>query len=76
MMALVSVLLVRFRITLFPALAFLLFVAYRVHSMAQSNSGGSHMDMLSPIMIGVGLVLMNRGRSPDSSWSYTFWSGK
>jgi hypothetical protein len=74
MMALTAVMLVRYRLTLFPALGFLIFIAYRVHSVnaAATNS----MDMLSPLMIGVGLVLMYRGRSGDRDWSYSFWVGE
>ena len=34
------------------------------------------MDMLSPLMIGVGLVLMYRGRSEDEEWSHSFWVGE
>jgi len=77
MMGVVSILLVRYRITLIPALLFLIFIAYRIHSIAQQNNTvASSSDLMSPIMIGVGLVLMYRGRAPDDPWSWTFWAGE
>jgi hypothetical protein len=74
MMGLTAVILVRYRLTLFPAVGFLVFVAYRVHSVNATPTNS--MDMLSPLMIGVGLVLMYRGRSEDKEWSYSFWVGE
>lgn len=75
MMAVVSVFLVRYRITLIPALLFLVFIAYRIHSIAQQNNTvATSSEMMSPIMIGLGLVLMYRGQMPE--WSWTFWAGK
>lgn len=77
MMGLVSVVVVRWRLTLFPALCFMVFVAYRVHTVARANPGtADSKDMLAPLMIGVGLILMHRGRTPDNPWSWTFWAGK
>jgi hypothetical protein len=74
-MGLVAVLLVRYRLTLFPAVAFLVFVSYRVHSVTATSPSNS-MDMLSPLIISVGLVLMYRGRSDDMEWSSSFWIGE
>lgn len=77
MMGLVSIFLVRYRITLIPSLLFLIFIAYRIHSIAQqNNTAASSSDLMSPIMIGVGLVLMYRGRTLDDPWSWTFWAGE
>ena len=77
MMGLTTVVLVRYRLTLFPAVGFLIFVAYRVHSVSSAASPTTNsMDMLSPLMIGVGLVLMYRGRSVGQEWSYSFWVGE
>lgn len=79
MMGVVATVLVRYRITLFPALCFLVFVAYRVHSISQTNADASSMDMMSPLMIGAGLVLMHRGIlivDDSSSWTWTFWAGE
>mmetsp|Transcript_22708 Transcript_22708/g.37575 ORF Transcript_22708/g.37575 Transcript_22708/m.37575 type:complete len:329 (-) Transcript_22708:157-1143(-) len=76
MMGVVAVILVRFKLTLIPALCFLVFVAYRVHSIAKANPAASYMDMMSPLMIGIGLILMHRGRTPEDPWSWTFWAGE
>ena len=73
MMGIVAVLLVRYRITVFPTVAFLAFMAYRV----RSSPGGGNTEMLSPFLIAVGLLLMNQGRTfPETTWSVTFWIGK
>mmetsp|Transcript_32740 Transcript_32740/g.48483 ORF Transcript_32740/g.48483 Transcript_32740/m.48483 type:complete len:340 (+) Transcript_32740:182-1201(+) len=75
MMGGVSILVVRYRITLIPALLFLVFIAYRIHSIAkQNNTVATSSEMMSPVMIGLGLVLMYRGRMPD--WTWTFWAGE
>lgn len=75
MMGVVSVILVRYRITLIPALLFLVFIAYRIHSIAQQNNTiATSSELMSPVMIGLGLVLMYRGRMPD--WTWTFWAGE
>ena len=78
MMGVVSVVLVRFRLLLYPALAFLVYVAYRVYSIAppatasaRSNTG----DTASPLLIGLGLILMHRGRTSENPWSWGFWAG-
>lgn len=76
MMGFVAVVLVRFRLTLFPALGFMVFVAYRVHSVAQAAAAGSVGDTLSPLLIGAGLILMHRGRTVDNPWSWGFWAGE
>lgn len=75
MMGLVSVILVRFRLTLFPALAFMVYVAYRVHTVAKATKG-TREDMLSPLLIGVGLIFMYRGRTVENPWSWGFWAGE
>jgi len=77
MMGLTAVILVRYRILLFPAVAFLVFVAYRVHFVTALNATSRNsMETLSPLMIGVGLVLMYRGRSGKLEWSQGFWIGE
>lgn len=76
MMGFVSVVVVRYRLTLIPALCFMVFIAYRVHSIAKANPAASRADMASPMMIGIGLLLMYRGRTVDNPWSWTFWAGK
>jgi hypothetical protein len=71
MMAAVSVITVRYRWTLFPALAFLAFVAYRIHSVA-STAKESSMDMVSPFLIGIGLIIMHQSQA---QW-FSFWIGE
>ncbi|KAI2513285.1 hypothetical protein MHU86_1056 [Fragilaria crotonensis] len=75
----VSVVLVRFRLLLYPALAFLVFFAYRLHSIASSASSStrnSASEAASPLLIGLGLILMHRGRTGDNPWSWGFWTGE
>ena len=74
MMGTVSLLIVRYIWTLLIALAFLSFVAFRIYSLASTSgaNGTSTADMLSPFMIGTGLILMYQ--SPNSFW--LFWLGE
>lgn len=69
MMGAVSVLLVRYRWTMYPALAFLAYIAFRI---VQSSrlAGGSSTDVLSPLAIAIGLMLMHN--SIRASWIF-FW---
>jgi hypothetical protein len=78
MMGFTSVVLVRYRITLFPFLAFLLFVTWRVHTaLSNAPTAGASMDRLAPLMIGLGLVIMYRGRNlADGDWNWSFWFGE
>ena len=68
MMAAVSIIVVRYKVTLFPTLAFLAFIAYRIHSVSAPGS----MDVLSPFLIGTGLIVMNQSQS---IW-YAYWLGE
>lgn len=72
MTGLVSVVLVRFRLLLYPTLALLVFFAYRLHSSSARSSAG---ETASPILIGLGLILMHRGRTAENPWSWGFWTG-
>lgn len=69
MMGAVSVLLVRYRWTMYPALAFLAYIAFRLVQTSRS-AGGSPTDVVSPIMIAIGLMLMHN--SIRASWIF-FW---
>lgn len=72
MMGVVAVVLTRYKLTVFLAVAFLVFVAFRVRILEGSASG----DLISPLFIGTGLLLMFLGRDfPDTTWSFTFWIG-
>lgn len=64
MMAAVSVIVVRYRWTLFPALAFLAFIAFRIRNAAPGTG-----DMLSPFMIAIGLIVMHQSRD-TRFWLY------
>jgi hypothetical protein len=75
MMGAVAVLVVRFRWMLFPALAFLTFIAYQIYTRSRLP-GGSYMDLLSPGLIAVGLVCMHVGRTVDGNWTLMFWLGE
>jgi len=59
----ISLVIARYRLTLFPALAFLAFVAYKVRSGPTEQS----LELMSPFLIGVGLIIMYQASS--GSWS-------
>ena len=69
MMCVVSVLVVKYRWTLFPALGFLAFIAYRIHVVAVSA-----LDYMSPFCIGAGLLIMHT-TTGSSGW-FGFWVGE
>ena len=52
----------RYRLTLFPALAFLAFVTYKVRSAPTENS----LELFSPLFIGIGMIIMYQASS--GSW--------
>ncbi len=63
-LGLISLVIARYRLTLFAALAFLAFVAYKVRSAPiESNS----LELLSPFTIGAGMIIMYQAAS--GSWS-------
>lgn len=63
-LGLISLVIARYRLTLFAALAFLAFVVYKVRSAPiESNS----LELLSPFMIGAGMIVMYQASS--GSWS-------
>jgi len=81
MMAAVAVVLVRYRITLYPALAFLSFIAFRIFQQAQAHNAGCvyrgiPLDFLSPLIIMGGLLSMHNGRTADGNWTALFWLGE
>jgi hypothetical protein len=61
MMGGVSVVLVRFRWTVYPSLVFLAYTFYRIAARARLP-GGVVTDVLSPLLIATGLLLMHQGR--------------
>jgi hypothetical protein len=66
----VSVILVRYWISLYAALAFLLFVTFRI--LQQSR----WLDAISPAVIASGLLLMHTGRTQEGLWTWRFWLGE
>ena len=62
-LGLISLVVVRYRVTLFPALAFLAFIAFRIHSERTSTT----LEVSSPFLIGTGLIIMYQASS--GSWS-------
>ena len=76
-MGLVSVVVVRYQFLLYPAMAFLCFVSYRIHAMAvQAGASATTADIAGPFIRIVGLFLMYRGRQDGTSWSWAFWFGR
>jgi multisubunit Na+/H+ antiporter MnhG subunit len=74
MMGAISVVVVRYRLTLFAALAFLAFVAFRIHSVATATG-----DYLSPFLIAAGLVVMHQSSQNETlGWLYPclYWLGE
>jgi len=65
----ISLIIARYKLTLFPALAFLAFVTYKVRSVPTNNS----LELLSPFMIGIGIIIMYQASS--GSWSTTSADG-
>jgi hypothetical protein len=66
MMGAVSIVVSQYRITFYPALAFMAFIAFRIFQRTRepssSSGGGSTLDVLSPVLISAGLWAMHSGR--------------
>jgi len=62
-LGLISLVVARYRLTLFPALAFLAFVTYQVRSASAEYS----LELMSPFFIGIGMIIMYQASS--GSWS-------
>lgn len=72
MMGFVAVLVTRYRITVFPAVAFLVYTSFRLKRM----QGSSIFEASSPLVIAAGLLLMHYGRTlPEVTWTLMFWIG-
>eukprot|EP00934_Nitzschia_sp_Nitz4_P001169 Nitzschia sp. Nitz4//scaffold298_size22859//3579//4653//NITZ4_008527-RA/size22859-snap-gene-0.7-mRNA-1//1//CDS//3329546317//1169//frame0 len=70
MMAVVSLFVARYIWTVLAGMAFLAFIAYRIHSVA----GAGTVDILSPFAIGAGLALMHQSYYSEG-W-FVFWLGE
>ena len=71
MMATVSLLVVRYRWLLYPAVAFLGFIAFRNHSTALQRG----IELVSPFLIGTGLLIMHQS-SAESGSGFLYWLGE
>jgi hypothetical protein len=63
LLGLISLFIVRYRLTLVPAIGFLAFVAYKVRSSPAAHS----LELMSPFVIGIGMIIMYQASS--GSWS-------
>lgn len=78
MMGAVSVVLTKYRVTLYPALMFLAYIAYRIFQKAR-EPGGNTLDVLSPVLISTGLWAMHCGRLDTPAIrrvTWFFWFGE
>ena len=84
-LGLASTLICRYKLLLLPACAFMSFIAYRVRQASQTVAVGqvTTFQMVAPLIIVAGLVLMHVGRRSSSDpdvepllWSWTFWIGE
>ena len=82
MMAAASTFLCRYRITLFPTVALLVFVSYRVYAATRSSAAKGFKslpvrEMSSPLISALGMIFMYWGRYGGAEvWSRTFWMGE
>jgi hypothetical protein len=76
MLGSVSVVIVRYRWTLYPALAFLAFIIFRIFQQQSRLSGGSLYDTLPPTLIATGLLLMHSALGDNETWNKQFWIGE
>jgi hypothetical protein len=71
MMASISLLVVHYRWLLYPALAFLGFIAFRIHS----SSAQKLLELASPVLIGTGLIIMYHSSEENGS-GILYWVGE
>lgn len=76
MLGSVSVIIVRFRLTLYPALAFLAFIIFRIVQQQTRVPGGSLYDTVPPALIATGAMLMNTALGDAGAWNLQFWVGE
>lgn len=76
MLAGVAIFVVRYRLLLYPALAFLAFIAFRIFQRSQAVADQSTWDVMSPILLTAGLLSMHHGRTRDADWTKLFWLGE
>ena len=77
MMGAVSVILVRYWLLLYPALAFLAYVFYGIFRQYPQVPGGSIYDTLPPTLIATGLCVMYTAcKDCEEGWNKQFWLGE
>jgi hypothetical protein len=80
MMGAASTVLVRFRLTLYPTIAFMGYIIFQINRQQSHMPGASLFDTLPPAGIIVGLFLMFNATSPagykDFVWTKQYWLGE
>jgi len=85
MLGVISVFLIRYRLAFYPMLLFLGYLAIQIATKANLRGGSVYesnghppqmKDILSPLSIAVGLILMHSGRNETYDWSWVFWMGE
>jgi hypothetical protein len=82
LMGIVSVIIVRYWFTVYPAYLFLLYTIYRIISMKSNVPGGSIYDTIPPTCIAIGIFLMHRASTNTSAtsggriWTTQYWIGE
>lgn len=77
MMAAVAVIISRHKILAFITIGSMCFLSFRIYGTMKKVPGSVEMrDVISPIVIAVGIMLMNWGRGDDFPWSWAFWLGE
>lgn len=80
MMGAASTFLCRYRITAYPAVCFVAYVAFKIRRSnpppSEANNNGVLPTSAPPASIGLGVLAMHLGRGEDRAWSWTFWFGE
>jgi len=79
MMTVISTILSRFKILVAGMIIFLAYTSFQIYASSKKhNFIAGKMEVASPLLIGLGLVLMYIGRNVDSDiyWSFSFWLGE
>ena len=80
MMGAVAVILVRYRLTLYPALALLAYLGYRIYQSSRITVEDcvtcSIWEVMSPVILAFGSLCMFSGRTEAGDWTWLFWIGE
>ena len=79
-MGAVAVILVRYRLTLYPSLALLAYLGYRIYQSSRITVEDcvtcSVWELMSPVTLSFGLLCMFSGRTEVGDWTWLFWIGE